>query len=118
MVHFHQFAGVVVEDCIGHYDGEFLLGESCWLQWCLGGLNVGFNTCQYHLLLDCSYFSSTNRPCYCCFAMCVLGRAALETHCSLVRTEVPHIGRINFPLVWQFCSIAMDLRVAVVMACP
>jgi hypothetical protein len=49
MAHFHQFAGVIVEDCIEHYDGEFSLGESCWLQWCLGDLNIGFNACQYHL---------------------------------------------------------------------
>jgi hypothetical protein len=66
MAHFHQFAGVVVEDCIEHYDGEFLLGKSCWLQWCLGDLNVGSNACQDHLLLDCSYFISTIRPHYCC----------------------------------------------------
>jgi hypothetical protein len=97
MAHFHQFASVVVEDCIEHYDGEFLLGKLCWLQWCLGGLEVGFNACQYHLLLDYSYFSSMIRPCYCCFATCVLGWAALGTHCALVRTEVPHIG-IDFPL--------------------
>jgi hypothetical protein len=26
MAHFHQFAGFAVEDCIEHYNGEFLLG--------------------------------------------------------------------------------------------
>jgi hypothetical protein len=98
MAHFHQFAGVIVEDCIDHYDGEILLGKLCWLQWCLGDLNVGFNACQYHLLIDCSYFSSTIRPRYYCFAKCVLGRAELGTHCALVRMEVPHIGRIVLPL--------------------
>jgi hypothetical protein len=73
MAYFHQFAGVVVEDCIEHYNGEFLLGESCWLQWCLGDLNIGFNACQYHFLLDCAYFHSAIWP---PFATCVLGRAA------------------------------------------
>ncbi len=49
MAHFHQFAGVLVEDCIEHYDWDFWGGELCWLQWCLGDLDVGFNACQYHL---------------------------------------------------------------------
>jgi hypothetical protein len=103
MARFHQFATVVVEDCIKHYNGEFFLGELYWLQWCLGDLDIGFNACQCHLLLNCSYFSSTIRPHYCCFATCVLGRAALGTCCALVRMEFPVLAASIF--LWSLAIL-------------
>ena len=41
--HFHEFPGVIIEDCIEHFHGESSLGQACWLEWHLCDFDVRFD---------------------------------------------------------------------------